>query len=193
MVYLIVVFAFTRSCYQSVPQEATYDDVNLAQVAPPPAPVNVPCPDSTLPSPKVDSRCILETAQEGRGEVQGDGGDSRPQKIGEEGPGTREVCPQDLLVSPGTEVLLFFSNDHPWPWSLSVLDTQENQASELAGAGWREVLHFPAVLPWSLGETCTLVVSQLAFLPSSLGSLAGRGSLQLHNSTRLLPVSKEPS
>lgn len=59
-------------------------------------------------------------------------------------------------MSPGTEVFLFFSNDHPWPWSLSVLDTQENQVSELAGAGWREVLHFPAVLPWSLGRNVHL-------------------------------------
>ena len=89
-----------------------------------------------FPPPKVNLLALLEIAQEGRGGGAFLGGrgtaDLRPQRIREEGADTREVWLQDMLMSPGTEVFLFFPNDYPWPWNLSILDTQENQVSELA-------------------------------------------------------------
>lgn len=98
--------------------------------------INVPCPDSTLPTPQGKSPGSPGDSPRGErgGAFLGGRGtaDLRPQRIREEGADTREVWLQDMLMSPGTEVFLFFPNDYPWPWNLSILDTQENQVSELA-------------------------------------------------------------
>lgn len=72
--------------------------------------MNIPCPDSVIPHPSVNSMCVLETARE-EGGVRVVGRAYRPQRIGEEGVDAREVCLQPMLIAPGRRCLfvcLFF-------------------------------------------------------------------------------------
>lgn len=69
--------------------------------------MNVPCPDSVIPHPSVNSTCVLETARE-EGGVRVVGRAYRP-LLGEEGADTREVCLQPMLMAPGR--IFFFLND----------------------------------------------------------------------------------
>ena len=104
MVCIIMAFAFSREFLPLCIQEATYDDVNLAQVLLHSCALSQ---NSTLSSPKVNSRCVLETAQgEEKSEVMEGSADLRGSE--RRGQILGKVCLQDMLMLPGTEAFLSF-------------------------------------------------------------------------------------